>query len=87
MAQNRRLKDSSVTRVQPVFRQLHHGDPTGITWLANLLSMGSRSGAVCPSPARQDGPGASSDLLSRFVPRLQRKNSGRRHRLITCVSG
>lgn len=34
--------DSSLTRVQPVFRQLHRLDPTGISWLGRLLALGSR---------------------------------------------
>ena len=34
-------KDSSVTRVWPVFDCLFHQDPTGATWLARLLSLSS----------------------------------------------
>ena len=34
--------DSSLTRVQPLFDQLHQFDPTGIHWLGKLLAMGSR---------------------------------------------
>lgn len=35
--------DSSLTRVQPVFRQLHRLDPTGVSWLGRLLASGSRA--------------------------------------------
>ncbi|MCI0354659.1 MAG: hypothetical protein L0099_06435, partial [Acidobacteria bacterium] len=35
--------NSSLTRVQPVFDALHHRDPTGRSWLAFLLALGSRS--------------------------------------------
>ena len=34
-------KDSTVTRVWPVFDSLFHKDPTGETWLSKLLSLGS----------------------------------------------
>lgn len=37
--------DSSLTRVQPLFKQLYRRDPSGMGWLGRLLSMGSRVSA------------------------------------------
>lgn len=39
-------KDSSLTRVVPVFDQLVELDPTGAAWLHQLLRLGSRSAAA-----------------------------------------
>lgn len=39
-------KDSSLTRVQPVFKQLVIQDSTGQSWMDRLLAMGSRSKAA-----------------------------------------
>lgn len=39
------LYDSSVTRVQPLFKQLYRRDPSGAGWLDGLLSLGSRVAA------------------------------------------
>lgn len=36
------LKNSSITRVRPVFQQLMQKDPTGGTWLADLLDLAPR---------------------------------------------
>jgi hypothetical protein len=39
-------RDSSLTRVQPVFTQLYRYDPTGSCWLGRLLALGSRAKEV-----------------------------------------
>lgn len=36
------LYNSSITRVRPVFQQLLHKDPTGATWLTDLLDLAPR---------------------------------------------
>jgi hypothetical protein len=36
------IHETSLTRVQPLFKQLYRRDPSGIGWLTRLLSMGSR---------------------------------------------
>ncbi len=41
-----RLRDSSLTRVQPAFEGLYALDETGATWSKQLLGLGSRSGRV-----------------------------------------
>ena len=41
-------QNSSVTRVWPVFDFLFDSDPTGLSWLPDLLRMGSRADVVMP---------------------------------------
>ncbi len=45
-------KDSSQTRVAPLFDQLHKRDPSGETWLYQLLALGSRPEATARIPIR-----------------------------------
>jgi hypothetical protein len=52
----RRSKDSSKTRVQPVFEELLSRDPTGAGWLSNLLSLPTQGeGARSPGPPTRVG--------------------------------
>lgn len=33
------LYDNSITRVWPIFQTLSHKDPTGLSWLPNILKL------------------------------------------------
>jgi hypothetical protein len=44
-------RDSSITRVAPVFTTLLMRDPTGLTWLPELLKLPERQGAADDRPA------------------------------------
>jgi hypothetical protein len=45
-----RQRDSSRTRVRPIFHQLAERDPTGSSWLNALLALPKRRGGVTPAP-------------------------------------
>lgn len=49
-------RNSSVTRVWPVFDRLFDQDPSGKSWLVPLLRLGSRSGEAMSSILREHGP-------------------------------
>jgi hypothetical protein len=49
--------DTAATRTRPVFEQLQKSDPSGRSWLAPLLRLGSRAGEA-QLPAEGDGEGS-----------------------------
>ena len=46
-------KDSSKTRVEPVFRQLYLRDPSGASWIDAIVRCGSRQAIVAAVPGGQ----------------------------------
>ena len=66
-------RDSSLTRVQPVFRHLFDCDPSGKSWLARTLSLGHRvRSGLCVPIAENLGAPVAAPLFECKVPAPRR---------------